>query len=392
MMVGLAAAQRAPSRRPAETLDQTEFDILADPKPANALDIRNVEKVFGSGGNAFKALGGVSLQIRTNEFFTLLGPSGCGKTTLLRLIAGFEYPTSGHILLDGEDIIGQPPFRRPVNTVFQNYALFPHMTVAGNIGFGLEMLGKPKDEIASTVAAMLKLVRMEELKDRKTSQISGGQQQRVALARALAPRPKILLLDEPLSALDLKLRLQMQEELKGLQRSLGTTFIYVTHDQGEALAMSDRIGVMADGRLEQVGAPLEIYERPATRFVAGFIGDANLVEAVVEGIDGDGLVAARVGDARVRARRRGDERAGARLTLCVRPERVRVGRPGGRADGLVGRVEDRAFSGSLVKYRLAVSGLRLHAAVPYTHGTLLFEVGDAVSVGWDGDQAVTVPA
>ena len=183
----------------------------------------------------------------------------------------------------------------------------------------------------------------------------------------------------------------MQEELKGLQRSLGTTFIYVTHDQGEALAMSDRIGVMTNGRLEQVGTPLEIYERPTTRFVAGFIGDANLVDAVLEGVDGDGLVA-RVGDARVRARRQGGERAGARLTLCIRPERVRVGRPDGRADGLVGRVEDRAFSGSLVKYRLLVSGLRLHAAVPYAHGTPLFEVGDAVAVGWDGDQAVTVPA
>jgi spermidine/putrescine transport system ATP-binding protein len=246
----------------------------------SAVNVRSVSKVFtGPGGSAFKALDDVSVSIRENEFFTLLGPSGCGKTTLLRLIAGFDFPTDGSILLYGDDIATLPPFKRPVNTVFQNYALFPHMTVGQNIGFGLEMLGKPKAEISSRVDEMLRLVQMVELKDRKTSQISGGQQQRVALARALAPKPKVLLLDEPLSALDYKLRKDMQIELKRLQHETGITFIFVTHDQEEALTMSDRIAVMNKGHILQVGGPRDIYERPAERFVANFIGETNFLKA-----------------------------------------------------------------------------------------------------------------
>ncbi len=245
----------------------------------SAIDVRGVSKVFtGAAGSAFKALDDVSVGIRENEFFTLLGPSGCGKTTLLRLIAGFDFPTDGSILLYGDDIATLPPFKRPVNTVFQNYALFPHMTVGQNIGFGLEMLGKPKAEISSRVDEMLRLVQMVELKDRKTSQISGGQQQRVALARALAPKPKVLLLDEPLSALDYKLRKDMQIELKRLQHETGITFIFVTHDQEEALTMSDRIAVMNKGHILQVGGPRDIYERPAERFVANFIGETNFLK------------------------------------------------------------------------------------------------------------------
>ena len=245
-----------------------------------AIDVLGVTKVFQSASDeGFKALDGVSVGIRENEFFTLLGPSGCGKTTLLRLIAGFDFPTDGQILLYGEDIAVLPPFKRPVNTVFQNYALFPHMTVGQNIGFGLEMLGKPRAEIDARVSEMLRLVRMEELKDRKTSQISGGQQQRVALARALAPRPKVLLLDEPLSALDYKLRKDMQIELKRLQNETGITFIFVTHDQEEALTMSDRIAVMNKGRILQIGSPHEIYEKPSERFVANFIGETNFLAA-----------------------------------------------------------------------------------------------------------------
>jgi spermidine/putrescine transport system ATP-binding protein len=244
-----------------------------------AIDVRGVSKIFQTPGlQAFKALDNVSISIRENEFFTLLGPSGCGKTTLLRLIAGFDFPDEGSILLHGEDIAGLPPFKRPVNTVFQNYALFPHMTVAQNIAFGLEMLGKPRAEIEATTAAMLKLVRMEQLASRKTSQISGGQQQRVALARALAPRPKVLLLDEPLSALDYKLRKDMQIELKSLQMETGITFIFVTHDQEEALTMSDRIAVMKEGHIEQIGSPRDIYEKPETIFVAQFIGETNLLK------------------------------------------------------------------------------------------------------------------
>jgi spermidine/putrescine transport system ATP-binding protein len=267
-MVSLASSQR----------DWWEQRVLSDNK--SAIDIRAVSKVFqGAAGDAFKALDAVSVTIRENEFFTLLGPSGCGKTTLLRLIAGFDFPTDGSILLYGEDIATLPPFKRPVNTVFQNYALFPHMTVGQNIGFGLEMLGKSGHEISARVDEMLRLVQMTELKDRKTSQISGGQQQRVALARALAPKPKVLLLDEPLSALDYKLRKDMQIELKRLQHETGITFIFVTHDQEEALTMSDRIAVMNKGHILQVGAPRDIYEKPAERFVANFIGETNFLKA-----------------------------------------------------------------------------------------------------------------
>ncbi len=248
-----------------------------------AIDVRGVSKVFqGTGQDRVTALDNVFVTIRENEFFTLLGPSGCGKTTLLRLIAGFDFPTEGEILLYGQDIAPLPPFKRPVNTVFQNYALFPHMTVGQNIGFGLEMLGKPRGETDARVDEMLKLVRMEELKNRRTSQISGGQQQRVALARAQAPQPKVLLLDEPLSALDYKLRKDMQIELKRLQNETGITFIFVTHDQEEALTMSDRIAVMSKGKILQIGSPRDIYDRPAERFVANFIGETNFLAGAIE--------------------------------------------------------------------------------------------------------------
>jgi spermidine/putrescine transport system ATP-binding protein len=253
-----------------------------------AIETRNAAKYFGDGAERFRALDDVSVAIRPNEFFTLLGPSGCGKTTLLRLIAGFEHPDSGEILLDGAPIGHLPPYGRPVNTVFQNYALFPHMSVASNIAFGLEMLGRARSDIAARVEEMLKLVRMEAMRTRRITQISGGQQQRVALARALAPAPRVLLLDEPLSALDLKLRREMQIELKRLQLETGITFIFVTHDQEEALAMSDRIAVMNKGRILQVGAPREIYERPVDRFVAGFIGETNFIEGKPVSVPGAG--------------------------------------------------------------------------------------------------------
>ncbi len=250
------------------------------------IEVETLSKVFGSGEETVRALDDVSLTIPENEFFTLLGPSGCGKTTLLRMIAGFEQPTAGQIRLGGRDIAHLPPNKRPVNTVFQSYALFPHMTVAQNIGFALKMLGKPKAEIDATVLEMLKLVKMEALASRKPAQISGGQQQRVALARALAPRPRVLLLDEPLSALDLKLRKEMQVELKRLQAETGITFVFVTHDQEEALTMSDRIAVMNAGKVLQVGSPRDIYNRPAERFVAEFIGDTNFLTATVERANG----------------------------------------------------------------------------------------------------------
>ena len=246
-----------------------------------AIEIQNVVKVYKGDTDVF-ALNDVSLKIDNNEFFTLLGPSGCGKTTLLRLIAGFEHPTKGSISLNKEDISFLPPNKRPVNTVFQNYALFPHMTVGGNIAFGLEMMGMSKLDVKKTVDEMLELVEMEELINRRPAELSGGQQQRVALARALAPKPQVLLLDEPLSALDLKLRKQMQLELKRLQSETGITFVFVTHDQEEALTMSNRIAVMSAGKVLQVGSPREIYHYPENRFVANFVGDSNFLTAEIQ--------------------------------------------------------------------------------------------------------------
>ena len=259
----------------------------------------------------------MSIAIRKGEFFTLLGPSGCGKTTLLRLIAGFEMPTDGTILLDGQDITYLPPNKRPVNTVFQSYALFPHLTVAENIGFGLKMLGKPAAEVKTRTAEMLALVKLEAMAKRKTAQLSGGQQQRVALARALAPQPKVLLLDEPLSALDYKLRKDMQIELKRLQTETGITFVFVTHDQEEALTMSDRIGVMSAGKLQQVGSPRDIYTRPVNRFVASFIGETNFLSAKREAggvrlVTGDLVEVASTGP------------LGQGVTLTIRPEQLRL--------------------------------------------------------------------
>ncbi len=285
-----------------------------------SVEARNAVKAFGQGASVVRALDDVSVQIRKGEFFTLLGPSGCGKTTLLRLIAGFEMPTSGYILLDGQDITDLAPNKRPVNTVFQSYALFPHLTVAQNIGFGLEMQGKPRAEVFSTTERMLALVKLEAMAGRKTSQLSGGQQQRVALARALAPQPKVLLLDEPLSALDLKLRKEMQVELKRLQLETGITFIFVTHDQEEALTMSDRIGVMQSGKIQQIGGPVDIYTRPVNRFVASFIGETNFLPATVQG----GIVTLSSGD-KITAGGI-DGRSGA-VTVTMRPEQLRLTPP-----------------------------------------------------------------
>jgi spermidine/putrescine transport system ATP-binding protein len=309
----------------------------------NAIEVRRVSKFFGSGDAPVKALDTVSVAIRENEFFTLLGPSGCGKTTLLRLIAGFDFPTDGEILLHGQDIAPLPPYKRPVNTVFQSYALFPHLTVAQNIAFGLEMLGRPKAEIDARVTQMLKLVRMEELRNRSISQISGGQQQRVALARALAPQPKVLLLDEPLSALDYKLRKEMQIELKRLQLETGITFIFVTHDQEEALTMSDRIAVMSAGDILQVGTPSDIYDKPAVRFVADFIGETNFLTAGIGSVtDGTATATLSSGKTLQATIAEGLVPTG-RATIVVRPEHARVE----KADGhLAGTVETVVYFGT----------------------------------------------
>ena len=304
---------------------------------AVAVEGRNLVKAFGQGNAAVRALDDVSVTIAKGEFFTLLGPSGCGKTTLLRLIAGFESPTSGEILLDGRDITALPPNRRPVNTVFQSYALFPHLTVAQNVAFGLQMLGKPKAEVSATVERMLALVKLEAFAGRRTSQLSGGQQQRVALARALAPAPQVLLLDEPLSALDLKLRKEMQVELKRLQTETGITFIFVTHDQEEALTMSNRVAVMSAGQILQTGSPRQIYTRPANRFVASFIGETNFLTARIAG------GAAHIAGAQVALPPGTADTASA--TLAIRPEHLRLV-PVGTAGALPATVAHSVYFGT----------------------------------------------
>ncbi len=314
-------------------------------KASNAIDVLNVIKRFGG----FTALDRVTLSIEDNEFFTLLGPSGCGKTTLLRLIAGFEEVTEGEIFLFGEEIEGLPPNRRPVNTVFQNYALFPHMTVEENVMFGLEMLGGTKSDARKQAGEMLELVQLGQFAYRRPFQLSGGQQQRVALARALAPKPKLLLLDEPLSALDLKLRQAMRTELKAIQRETGITFIFVTHDQEEALTMSDRIAVMSAGRLQQLGTARDVYERPRNRFVADFIGETNLLDVRVDTTDdrrafclfGNGL--------RLACDAVEGVGAGAEVHVSIRPERMRL-RPDRIDDGsFPGTVQENVFVGTDVQ-------------------------------------------
>jgi len=347
-----------------------------------AIEAVGVTKIFQSSGqDSLKALDNVSVRIGENEFFTLLGPSGCGKTTLLRLIAGFDFPTEGQILLYGKDIAPLPPFQRPVNTVFQNYALFPHMTVGQNIAFGLEMQGKPKAQVEARVEQMLRLVQMEELKTRKTSQISGGQQQRVALARALAPEPKVLLLDEPLSALDYKLRKEMQIELKRLQNETGITFIFVTHDQEEALTMSDRIAVMSKGKILQVGSPRDIYDRPAVRFVANFIGETNFLEGkLISSVKGEAKVALDVGETITASLADGVAPSG-KVTVVVRPEHATIVDKAKKAT-LAGKLENIVYFGTDTHYHVKLNGggefTVRHQNIQA--GRLTFEKGDKVGV------------
>ncbi len=314
----------------------------------SAVRLRAVSKRFGD----VAAVNGVDLDIAAGEFFAMLGPSGSGKTTMLRLIAGFELPTAGTIELDGRDVSHDPPFDRDVNTVFQDYALFPHMDVARNVDYGLRVKRVPKPERAQRVEQALASVRLEGLAGRKPNQLSGGQRQRVALARALVNRPKVLLLDEPLGALDLKLREEMQVELKQIQQQVGITFIFVTHDQGEALSMSDRVAVFNHGRVEQVGAPREVYEHPATEFVAGFVGTANLMA------DDGGLA-------------------------TVRPERIRFGTPTGDQVGTAGTVAAVQYLGATTRYQVRIDdGSTIVVEVANTSSSPGVAAGDPVQLAW----------
>ncbi|ANM02907.1 prutescine ABC transporter ATP-binding protein PotG [Rhizobium phaseoli] len=298
------------------------FAPWTDPSAKPFIAFKNVTKRFGD----FTAVNDLSLNIYHREFFALLGASGCGKSTLLRMLAGFEQPTSGEIVLDGTDLAGTPPYKRPVNMMFQSYALFPHMTVEKNIAFGLKQDGMPKDEMAERVSQMLKLVKLEQFASRKPNQLSGGQRQRVALARSLAKRPKVLLLDEPLGALDKKLREETQFELMDLQQSLGLTFVVVTHDQEEAMTMADRIAVMSHGKVVQVATPAEIYEAPNCRFVADFIGDVNIFDGKVT-TSGNGAVEISVDNGfTIRIAAPDTPAIGSTVGFAIRPEKIRVSR------------------------------------------------------------------
>jgi putrescine transport system ATP-binding protein len=352
--------------------------------------VDRVSKRFG----AVAAVDDVSLTVGGGEFFALLGPSGCGKTTLLRLLAGFETPDAGRILIDGVDMAGVPPYDRPVNMMFQSYALFPHMNVAQNVGFGLRQEGVAKGAIRERVAALLDLVQMADLAARKPSQLSGGQRQRVALARALIKQPKLLLLDEPLAALDRKLREQTQLELIRIQERVGVTFIVVTHDQAEAMTMASRIAVMEQGKLRQIGTPGEVYEAPGSRFVADFIGAVNLLAGHVRAAS-DGILvidSSAIGGFRVR----GSARLPGAVTVALRPEKIALGRAP-RADGdnrHEGVVREVAYLGSLSLYRIELpSGTLLRVSLPNTARLAgpPFSRGERVHLSWPAEAGVVLP-
>ena len=341
-----------------------------------AVGIRGITKRFGD----VTAVDAIDLDIADGEFFAMLGPSGCGKTTTLRMIAGLEFPTEGSLKIFGDEVGTLPPNKRPVNTVFQAYALFPHMTVAENVAFGLKMQKVPKAEIAPRVAEAIASVQLDGMEHRKPSQLSGGQQQRVALARALVNKPKVLLLDEPLGALDLKLRQEMQTELKALQREVGITFVFVTHDQEEALTMSDRIGVMHQGKLLQVASPEDVYERPADRFVADFIGRANLLDGAVESPS----VVCLANGTRVEAA--SDHAAGTKVAVSLRPERARIERaeradaPEGSSVG--GVVEGVTYLGNALVYTVSLDWMRLEVRDDNHLEGAVAGPGDQVVVSW----------
>jgi spermidine/putrescine transport system ATP-binding protein len=350
-----------------------------------AVELHHVVKRFpGPTGEQVTAVNDVTMQIRDGEFFSMLGPSGCGKTTSLRMIAGFELPTSGEVLIHGKPMGRTPPYQRPVNTVFQSYALFPHMTIGENVAFGLQMKSVPAAEIGPRVTQALQMVRLPGYEKRRPKQMSGGQQQRVALARALVNRPEVLLLDEPLGALDLKLRKEMQLELKKLQREVGITFIYVTHDQEEALTMSDRIAVMSLGVALQVGQANEIYERPNCRFVADFIGETNFLDGTVKGQTGretevelsGGLLACAESDAQLSR--------GQKVSVAVRPEKVGLGQTGA-VNCFSGRVEEVVYIGTDTHYRVRLAGgqaIRAREQNDQADSRPVAQVGDEVTVAF----------
>mgnify|MGYP001242956288 CR=1 FL=1 len=365
----------------------------SDAASTPVIRLDGVSKRFGD----YVAVESANFDIGEGEFFSMLGPSGCGKTTTLRMIAGFEQPTSGRILLHGEDVSRTPPHKRDVNTVFQNYALFPHMNVFENVAFGLRNKKTPNDVVTARVTELLEVVRLPDMAERKPSQLSGGQQQRIALARALVNLPKALLLDEPLGALDLKLREVMQLELKRIQREVGITFIFVTHDQEEALTMSDRIAVMTQGRVDQIGTPTEIYHRPATAFVAGFIGTANLLPVTVRSQDGDSVTVDSHTGSQFKVPAGGRQHsAGTEATVMVRPERLvpagaplHGGTPAGRLDCTV---TSMVFQGPVVRCQVrSTTGAELVAHLGPEDDPASISVGSPITMTWAYEGAYLVP-
>lgn len=346
-------------------------------------------KDYGEG----MVLHNLDLDIYPGEFLTLLGPSGCGKTTTLRIIAGLERPTAGRVFLEGADVTRLPPEKRHVNTVFQNYALFPHMNVFQNIAYGLRVLGVSKQEQKERVTAALSLVRLSGYERRLPTQLSGGQRQRVAIARAVVLQPKVLLLDEPLGALDLKLRQEMQRELKRLQRQLGITFVYITHDQEEALNMSSRIVIMRSGRVEQIGTPEEVYEHPQTLFAAGFIGQSNLLRGTVRSLEEDGSLTLDVQGVALPALAGGSfsPAPGDGAALCLRPQRVRYGSAPQHGMALRGVIQSKEYAGGMQHTRIALSeGVTLNAVTQAAEMDS-FPIGSEVFVGWSRRHAPLVP-
>jgi spermidine/putrescine transport system ATP-binding protein len=354
--------------------------------PEHAVELEKVSKHFGF----VVAVDDISLSICDGEFFSLLGPSGCGKTTTLRLIAGFELPTAGEVYIGGKLQGETPPYRRPVNTVFQNYALFPHMSVFGNVAFGLEMCKVPKEEIRRRVLEALEMVQLPGMENRKPDQLSGGQQQRVALARALVNRPQVLLLDEPLGALDLKLRKAMQLELKALQHRVGITFIYVTHDQEEALTMSDRIAVMNQGRVLQVGTPEEIYEQPADRFVADFIGETNFLEGQVKGRRAGEAAVVVDGVLTLHAPMERGVGMGDDVTVAIRPEKISIHAEPPDPRAVPGVVQEVVYTGTDTRYLVRLTESTIVTVRQQNVGlgtTVCFPLGAQVYLHWQPESA-----